>query len=144
MNRRTSTVVCGLSVVVIGGLLAAGVSQAQDGGSPGPFKPVATVVGLMNGQGMAFKRLQKAVTDRKMEERHRTIQVMAEVLAELSNVNQYNENKPDYQQMARDVRELSLKLAEEAKKGSGADDNVLRKAVRNIKNGCTACHDAYQ
>ena len=144
MNRRTSTVVCGLSVAVIGGLVAAGVSHAQAVSSPGPFSPVATVAGLMNGQGMAFSRLQKAVTTRSMEERHRTIQVMAEVLAELSNVNQYNENKPDYQQMARDVRELALKLAEEAKKGSGADDNVLRKAVRNIKNGCTACHDAYQ
>ena len=144
MNRRTSTVVCGLSVVVIGGLVAAGVSQAQDGSSPGPFKPVATVVGLMNGQGMAFKRLQQAVTDRKMEERHKTIQVMAEVLAELCNVNQYNENKADYQGWAREARNLALKLSEEAKKGAGADDNVMRKSLRSIKGQCTACHDVYQ
>jgi len=145
MNRRTSTMVFGLSVVMIGALVVAGVSQAQDGGgSPGPFKPVASVVGLMNGQGMAFKRIQQAVTDRNMDERHKSIHVMAEVLAELCNVNQYNENKPDYQRMARDVRELALKLAEEAKKGAGADDNVLRTALRDIKNGCTACHDVYQ
>jgi len=145
MNRRTSTVVGGLGVVMIGALVAAGVSQAQDGGgSPGPFKPVASVLGLMNGQGMAFKRIQQAVSDRNMEDRHKTIQVMAEVLAELCNVNQYNENKPDYQKWAHDARELSLKLAEEAKKGTGADDSVLRNSLRDIKAKCTACHDVYQ
>lgn len=144
MDRRMSTVVSGLSVVVIGALMAAGVSHAQDGGSPGPFNPVATVVGLMNGQGMAFKRLQQAVTDRRMQERHKTIQMMAEVLAELSNVNQYNEKKADYQGWAREARDLALMLSEEAKKEAGADDNFMRKSLRDIKAKCTACHDVYQ
>jgi len=143
MKRRVSAMVFGSGVVMIGALVV-GATQAQDGGSPGKFKPVSSVIGLMNGQGMAFKRLQQAVATPTMEERHKVIQVMAEVIAELSNVNQYNQSKADYQKMARETRDEALKLAEEAKKETGANDNVLRSSIRTLKSKCTACHDVYQ
>jgi len=135
----------GTSGALVVGLIAlSSVSMAGDGVAPGAFKPVASVGGLMSGQGMTFKRLRKAVANPKTHHRYGVIRAMSQVLAELSNVNQYNNDKADYQGWARSLRDTALQLSAEARKGAKADDETMKKLVRSMKSTCGACHDVYQ
>ena len=108
-----------------------------------PYKPVASVHGLMNGQALLFKSIHKATTDKATPQRRERIEVYAEALAELANVNTYNSQKKDYQAWAGQLRDTALDLAKEAEK-SDADDARMTKLVASMKNTCGACHDAYQ
>lgn len=108
-----------------------------------PFKPVASIHGLMNGQALLFKSVRKAITNKETPQRLEHIEVYAEALAELANVNTYHSEKEDYQAWAGQMRDTALELAEEAEK-SDADDARMNKLVASLKNTCGACHDAYQ
>lgn len=144
MKRSTSIVLAGLSVAAIAAFCFTTVTSAEGPVSNPPFKPASSVHSLMGGQGMVFRRLQKAVTNRNTEKRNETIDVLAEVLAELANVNQYNAKKDDYAGWARQLRDESLALSQEAKKGTSANDSAMRKSLRTLKSTCNSCHDVYQ
>ncbi len=144
MNKRMVAVVGMSGALVLGMIAFSSVSVAEESAKTEVFKPVATVSGLMSGQGMMFKRLQKAVTDKETPRRLATIEVLSQVLAELSNVNQYHETKADYQVWARELRDTALVLSAEARKDDKADDGTMKKLVRSIKSTCGDCHDAYQ
>jgi len=144
MKRGTSVVLAGFSVVAATVFVYTNATSAQGAARRAPFKPVSSVPGLMGGQGMVFGQLQKAITTRNMDQRHARIEVMAEVLAELSNVNQYHASKDDYATWARELRDAALELSAEAAKGTSADDGMMRRSLRTMKSRCGACHDVYQ
>jgi len=144
MKRGTSIVVAVLSVAAVAAFCFTTVTSADTPVSQPSFKPVSSVGALMGGQGMVFRRLQKVVTDRKAEHRYESIEVLSEVLAELSNVNQYNAKKDDYAGWARELRDEALALSKEAKKGGSADDRAMRKSLRTLKSTCNSCHDVYR
>ncbi len=124
-------------------LLGARAESAQPAGSQ-PYKPVASVRGLMTGQGLLFKQLQAAVDGPKAADRAMTVQLTAEALAELANVNTYNSDKEDYRGWASQLRETAMELAAEAKKKASADDARMKQLFARIEAACQACHDAYQ
>ena len=144
MNRKITATVVTAVTLVFGTILVSSVSVAQDVSPPPAFKPLASVSGLMSGQGMMFGQLQKAVADKDTPRRMATIGVLSQVLAELSNVNQYHEVQADYQGWARELSVAAMGISAEASKGTKADDEKMKTLVRSIKNTCGACHDAYQ
>lgn len=144
MNRGITVGGFALGILVLGTILVSGASEAQMISTPPAFKPVATVSGLMGGQGMMFGQLQKAVADTETPRRLATIEVLSQVLAELSNVNQYHEVHTDYQGWARELSATAMGLHEEARKGAQADDDKMKTLVRTMKTTCGSCHDVYQ
>ncbi len=144
MNRRLIVTVGALGAMVLGMVVLAGVSNAENGTAPGAFKPVAKVSSLMHGQGMLFKRIKKAIAVAETPHRLGVIKNYSQVLAELSNVNQYNETKADYQAWARELRDEALALSAEAGKAENASNAKLKKLFRALKSTCGDCHDVYQ
>lgn len=124
-------------------LMVSRVDSAQPAAAASrPFKPVASIHGLMNGQQLLFNNIRKAVTNKDWNQRRERIEVYAEALAELANVNTYNSKKKDYQGWAGQLRDAALELAQEAEK-SDADDVRMNKLLDTVKNTCGACHDVY-
>lgn len=119
-----------------------GLTLAQTGAPP-PFKPVASVNALMHGQQTQFKMINALVTDKAAKDRAKNLALAAELLAELANVNSFNKDKADYQAWARDLRDTSLSLANDARK-PGVKDEDLAKTVERLKSICQACHDVHQ
>jgi len=109
-----------------------------------PYKPVASVHGLMTGQMLAFKQIQTSLTGKKDAERPRAIQLTSEALAELANVNTYNNEKEDYRTWAGQLRDTALELAGEAKKKDRADEDKMKSLFAKLEGTCKSCHDAYQ
>jgi len=120
------------------------VSSPMQEVSKPTYKPVSQVQFLMEGQKMHFKAAAGMVKNKNAEERYEHIQMNAEVLAELANVNTYNKDKEDYRRWAAQVRDLALKLSAEAGKESKADENTMRKILTEINDTCVSCHDVYQ
>ena len=123
--------------------------QRVDSAQPAPaaspsFKPVARVHSLMAGQSLVFKQINEALANSQAKHRTEMIEVFAEVLAELANVNTLNSEKEDYRGWAGQLRDLSLDLAAEAKKKKKAGEDRMKTLVSNLKNTCMSCHDAYQ
>lgn len=110
----------------------------------GPYKPVASVHGLMTGQMLAFKQLQTTMNGNKDPDRPRMIQMTSEALAELANVNTYLKDKDDYRGWAGQLRDTAMELAAEAKKKDTADESKMKSFFDKIEKTCNACHDAYQ
>ena len=125
-------------------LLAARADSAQPQAAGGPFKPVASVRGLMTGQGIVYKQLQAAIDGPKAADRPMIVQLTAEALAEFANVNTYNSEKQDYRGWAAQLRENAMELSMEAKKKASADDAKMKQLFARIEATCQACHDAYQ
>jgi len=133
-----------LSFVLIAGCVFCFVTASRGVSAPGgEFKPVASVESLMHGQGMAFKRVRKAIQKKSTPERGEVIEHYAQVLAELANVNTYNKDADDYRQWAGTLRDTALELAEEGEKNA-PDEQKMQKLVGRLKSTCKACHDKYQ
>jgi len=109
-----------------------------------PYKPVASVHGLMTGQMLAFKQLKTSFTGKKDADRPRAIQLSSEALAELANVNTYNSEKEDYRTWAGQLRDTAMELAGEAKKKDQADEDKMKSLFAKLEGTCNSCHDAYQ
>lgn len=124
------------------------VAQANNGGLQGgsePFKPVATVHALMEGQDMHFTAITDALKDESIRRRDRKIEIAAELLAELANVNMRNRpDAPDYVGWARDVRDRSLEMAKLASEKRNVDFAGIQKIRDSIDTTCNSCHDKYQ
>jgi len=108
------------------------------------FKPVASVHSLMEGQGLVFSQLQMALGNKNAAQRAKQIHSYAEVLAELANVNTFNNEKADYRGWATQLRDTALALAAEGKKNPAPDEGKVNELFSKIKNTCQACHDVYQ
>jgi len=138
-----------LTVVLFAGCiwclaLVTTANSAPSAPAGGPYKPVASVHGLMTGQMLAFKQLQTSLTGKKDADRPRTIQLTSEALAELANVNTYNNEKEDYRTWAGQLRDTALELAGEAKNKDKADEGKMKSLFAKLEGTCNSCHDAYQ
>lgn len=133
-------------VLVSGSLLALcgfALTVVAQNPAPAAFKPAASVDALMHGQQNQLKTISELVNNKAAKNRAKSLGVAAELLAELANVNAYNNEKADYQAWARDLRDTSSALAKDAVKPD-ANDEDLKKAVERIKTICQACHDVYK
>ena len=138
-----------LTVVLFAGCiwclaLVTTADSAPSASAAGPYKPVASVHGLMTGQMLVFKQLQTSLTGKKDADRPRAIQLASEALAELANVNTYNNEKEDYRTWAGQLRDTAIELAGEAKKKDKADEDKMKSLFANLEGTCKSCHDAYQ
>lgn len=138
-----------LTVVLFAGCiwclaLVTRADSAPSAPAGGPYKPVASVHGLMTGQMLAFKQLQTSLNGKKDADRPRAIQLASEALAELANVNTYNNEKEDYRTWAGQLRDTAMELAGEAKKKDQADENKMKALFVKLEGTCNSCHDAYQ
>jgi hypothetical protein len=134
--------------VVLGVLWCSWLANTADSSEPPPagstFKPVAYVHGLMTGQGLVFNQIQQVLTNKKAAQRSEQIDALAQVLAELANVNTLNNEKADYRAWAAQLRDTALQLSAEGKKNQGASEEKLNELFLKVKNTCQACHDVYQ
>ena len=143
MFRRMALTICLVGSCIWCLALVTHADNSQPGSAVGPFKPVATVGSLMHGQRTFFKEIGAALENPATEDRKEVIEDAAEVLAELANVNRYNEEKKDYRTWATQLRDTALRLAREAEKKQ-ADEQQMKGYFQKIKETCIACHDAYQ
>ena len=137
-----------LSVCLMAGCIwFLGMASRADSAAPDPtiaaFKPVSSVSSLMHGQGVFFKTIRQELNQPAGKKRNHEIVEAAEILAELANVNRYNNPKQDYRDWAKQLSDQSLELAGEAKK-SDASDEKMKSVVKKMGATCGACHDAYQ
>ena len=138
-----------LTVVLFAGCigclaLVTTANSAPSASAAGPYKPVASVRGVMTGQKLAFKQLQTSLTGTKDMDRPVAIQLTSEALAELANVNTYNNEKEDYRTWAGQLRDTAMELAGEAKKKDKADEDKMKSLLATLDATCKSCHDAYQ
>jgi hypothetical protein len=123
--------------------LVTNADSTQPGPAIGPFKPVASVESLMHGQKTFFKKIGEALQNPSMPDRGEEIEEAAEVLAELANVNRYNNDKADYRAWATQLRDTALRLAHEAEE-KNVNEKRMKKLYMKLKDTCGACHDVYQ
>ncbi len=141
MNLRRAL----LSAAVIGGCAWCLVvvqkvhSEEQAAPAAAPYKPVAPVHPLMEGQDYHWSQIGKLLKEESPNFKH--LEMHAYVLAELSNVNSWQKDKPDYRKWAVEARDLCLELAKAAKAKDTAKGEELR---RQIHAKCGECHDKYQ
>lgn len=137
-----------LSVCLMGGCIwFLGIASRADSAAPdatiATFKPVSSVPSLMHGQGVFWKKIRKELSRPAGKKRNHEIVEAAEILAELANVNRYNNPKQDYRDWAKQLSDQSLELAGEAKK-SDASDEKMKSLAEKMGATCGACHDVYQ
>ena len=144
MVRRMALTVVLFAVCILCLALVTTADSAPSASAAGPYKPVASVRGLMTGQMLAFKRLQTSLTGTKDVDRPVAIQLTSEALAELANVNTYNNEKEDYRAWAGQLRDTAMELAGEAKKKDQADEGKMKSLLAKLESTCKSCHDAYQ
>lgn len=144
MFRRMALTVClvGSCVWCMALVTRADSSQPASGG--GEFKPVADVDALMFGQVTFFKKIGQELKKPLTKGTAHEIEEAAQVLAELANVNRFNNSKSDYKNWATQLRDTALEMAEEAEKKDAADTDRLKKLFSSMKATCAACHDVYQ
>ncbi len=118
--------------------------SAPSAPADGFFRPVASVNGLMTGQMLAFKQLQQSQNGKEGPDRPKAVQLTAEALAELANVDTYNGEKDDYRGWAGQLRDTALELAGEAKKKDNADEDKMKSVLGKLEATCKSCHDVYQ
>jgi len=103
------------------------------------YQPVAPVHDLMEAQEDHFNAVRKNLREKNPNFRH--MAAHAYVVAELSNVNQFQSDKPDYRAWAIEARDGCVQLAEAAK---AKDLKKCKMLFRKVGTTCVACHDEYQ
>ncbi len=112
---------------------------------PAPaYSPVGSLDALMTGHGMAFGGIREALPDKENRRRPRTLQINAELLAELANINTYWGRRDDYRNWAGELRDTALELADAVKKRDSIDEARVEAAYRKLDATCTACHEVYK
>lgn len=138
-----------LCTAVLGLALTAGVATlAPDDDPPAgdgrSYEPVASLDALMTGHGMAFGSIRAAIPDKDNKRRARTIQLGAELLGELANINVNWGRRDDYRDWAGELRDTALELAVEAKKRDEMDEGAIRAAYEKLDATCSSCHEVYK
>ena len=145
MMIRKMTLTLGLVACCVWCLtLVARGDNGKPAGTPAPFKPVASLHSLMEGQDMHFSAIGVLLDQPDAKNRGKRLIVEAELLAELANVNMLTRDKEDYRGWASEVRGMSLDLARLAKKGDGGSEKEMKLLYRKLNKTCLRCHDAYQ
>lgn len=114
--------------------LKAQTSQAKPAAA---FKPVQSIQDMMAGQGKLFTEIREGILDKQWKEAGKA----AWILAEIGNVNQYQNDKPDYKGFAK---QMSLRCAELAGALQREDEQAARRIVRQVGQACSTCHDKYK
>jgi hypothetical protein len=138
-----SLVLVGASVWCLGVVQKVHSEEKEAAAKAEGFQPVAPVHDLMEGQEYHYKEIDKQLKE-KGKENFKLVRIHANVLAELSNVNQYQADmakEADYRKWAVEARDLSLALADAAKAKNAEKSHEL---YREIYTRCTNCHDKYQ
>ncbi|MFO0972927.1 MAG: hypothetical protein U1A27_05755 [Phycisphaerae bacterium] len=142
MLRDTRALVLKAALVGSGALAltaAALRAEPEPTVAPVPFKPVATVEHLMEGQEMAFKSLKAAVLGSKW----RDARSSAWLLAELANVNRQHARTPRYAELSGKMVDACIAVAEQIKPRQ-ADADAAKKGVSEIAATCKSCHDEFR
>jgi len=103
----------------------------------GNFKPVISVHYMMEGQGKLWGEIKDGILDSNWKAAEKS----AWILAELSNVNQYQHDAADYKGWAKKMSLQTVELAEALKKKDAAKS---RDMVSKIGNTCSECHNKYK
>lgn len=140
--NRSYTKALALSIAGIGlasiGLLA--VAEPKDDAKQPvapAFKPVTSVHDMMEGQDKLFREIKDALLDKKWSDAAKS----AWVLAEIGNVNQYQNDDPQYKTFAREMSDACVTLAQALKK---RDEAASKDAVKAVGARCGACHDQFK
>lgn len=127
-----------VSVTLVARAQPAGDAPKQ--GEPVPsmaFKPVISVEVMMENQGRFFKEVKDGILDKSWKPAAKS----AWLLAELGNVNQYQNDNPDYKKFAKSMSDESKKLAEALEKN---DEAASKEALKAVGQTCSACHDQFK
>ena len=100
------------------------------------FKPVQKIVVMMNGQKKLFGEIKAAIVDEKLKEG----ETFAWLLAEIANVNHYQNDNTAYQSLADQMSQQCVLLAELMGKG---DAKLAKEQFSQIGRTCGACHDQF-
>lgn len=144
MFRRMALTVCLVGSCVWCLALVTRADSSQPASEGNDFKPVAEVDALMFGQVTFFKKIRQELEKPLTKGTAHEIEEAAQVLAELANVNQFNNSKSDYKNWATQLRDTAMELAEEAEKKDAADTGRMQKLYSRMKATCGECHDVYQ
>ncbi len=101
------------------------------------FVPVTSVHHLMEGQGKLFGEIKDGILDSKWKSAERS----AWLLAEISNVNQYQHDAADYKNWAKMMASQCVELANALKKNDAAKSRDL---ISKVGNTCGECHNKYK
>ncbi len=121
-------------------LLRAEGDPAPQGGaeSPAPaFTPVQSVHDMMEGQKKLYEEIKDGVLDKQWEDAARS----AWILAEIANVNQYQNAAGEYKGLARQMSEDCAKLAQALKK---READAAKQLVQQVGQTCSACHNKFR
>ncbi len=138
-NASVAMVVAG-TVIVSATLLAraqAAPDKSAETLAAAGFKPVMNVHDMMEGQNKLFGEITDGITDKKFRDAAKA----AWLLAEIANVNQYQQEDSQYRAFARKMSEDSITLARALKKG---DEKAAVDARRLVSQTCQACHDQFK
>lgn len=141
MAQRTALTLVLLGACIWCMVLVARADSAQQGAAAaGDYKPVASVHALMVGQDEQFGKIRELIVDESAEDRFEHLQVAAEILAELCNINAHRAEHDDYREWAAGARSASLELAKAAK---SKDAEQFKPLSKQIQIHCRDCHDKY-
>ncbi len=127
--------------------LAATTAMLQAQGDPAPqggaeqpaaaFKPVQSVHDMMEGQKKLYEEIKDGVLDKQWDDAARS----AWILAEIANVNRFQNEAAEYKGFARQMSEDCSKLAQALKK---READVAKELVQKVGQTCSACHNKFR
>lgn len=140
--RKTRSVCCFLVGVVAAFALARWATGAraeapEAGGSAAAFTPVQPIHVMMEGQKKLRKEIQAGILDKEWKDAMKA----AWILAEIANVNQYQNDHPQYKAYAKRMSDQCVKLAKLLRKRK---DKEARALFKEIGQTCSACHDQFR
>jgi DNA repair ATPase RecN len=127
-----------------GGMVICGAATVMSVAQPGmdgaaavrPFKPVQELEQQMEGQERLFKDLQASIAGKKWKEgRH-----YAWILAELANVNHYQNGDSDYTRRADAMKAECVELARAMTK---KDEAAAKALFSRVNQTCNGCHEQF-
>ncbi len=102
-----------------------------------PFKPVQPIQQMMAGQRKLYAEIKDGILDKTWEEAASS----AWILAEISNVNHYQNDAPEYQKFADRLSADAVSLARILEK---KEQPAALEAAAKIGQTCSACHDKFK
>ncbi len=143
MTRRILTMTVLLTVLTASLVATAQSGRVADNATVGipSFQPIMPIHNLMIEQERHFSAYLDLLRNQDDKERFRKMRHEALALAEMANINGYQEKarqNPDYWQFAEDLKKQAIELADLAAK-ERIDE--AKKVAIQINNTCKACHE---
>lgn len=140
MSKRQSFVALLLVLGLVMGaaaLFAQAQPKTEGAVAAEAFKPVQTVENMMQGQKKLYDDIKAGILDQKWPEASKS----AWILAEIANVNQYQNEHADYKKHAHDMSIECASLAQLLKK---RDEAGSKEQMRKIGQICSECHKQFK